>query len=126
MNDVEFFLFGAGLLSGLITCILFVVFGQFTVRKLRKNPALKNDLGFEFVSGWDIVNVAHALSMPSWLSKKLKQGPLSYLEADATSIKKHTNKVDRFLAQSFCFFLYATTLIILPLVILDAMGFWGS
>ncbi len=35
-----------------ITCILFVLFGQITVRKLRKNPETKNHLGVQFVHGW--------------------------------------------------------------------------
>jgi len=41
-----------------IAGFLFVLFGQITVRKLRKNPATKNELGVEFLSGWDIINVA--------------------------------------------------------------------
>jgi hypothetical protein len=36
--------------------ILFVYFGQKTMRKLRKNPKTKH-LGIEFVSGYDTVNV---------------------------------------------------------------------
>ncbi len=34
-----------------IACILFVIFGQVTVRKLRKNPEKKQALGIEFVGG---------------------------------------------------------------------------
>ena len=124
MSSVEFTLFAIGSACVFIACILFVVFGQVTVRKLRKNPAVKDDLGFEFASGWDIINVAHALSMPLWLSDKLQEGSLSFLEANARSIKKHINQFDLFLARAFCFFQYSAVLIILPLVILDAMGFW--
>ncbi|MBL1259448.1 MAG: hypothetical protein COB33_002820 [Thiotrichaceae bacterium] len=47
-----------------IACILFVILGQVTVRKLRKIPATKHELGIEFTSGWDILNVAQALSIP--------------------------------------------------------------
>jgi len=50
--------------SGFSSAILYVVFGQVTVRKLIKNPETKHELGVEFVSGWDIVNVAQALSIP--------------------------------------------------------------
>ena len=49
----------------LIACLLYVVFGQVTVRRLRKNPKTKDALGLEFVSGWDIINVAQALAFPS-------------------------------------------------------------
>lgn len=126
MSEAEFTLFGLGALLVIFAGIFFVVFGQVTVRKLRKNPAVKDELGVELASGWDIVNVAHALSMPLWLSDKLQKGPLSFLEANARAIKKHVNKFDVFLARSFCFLLYASQVIILPLVILDAMGFWDK
>lgn len=126
MSKAEFTLFGLGALCVIFSGIFFVVFGQVTVRKLRKNPAVKDKLGLEFASGWDIVNVAHSLSMPMWLSDKLQESPLSFLEADAREIRKHINRIDLFLARSFCFFLYTSQLIILPLVILDAAGFWGN
>lgn len=126
MGRTEFTLFGIGGICVILACILFVVFGQVTVRKLRKNSALKDQLGLEFASGWDIINVAHSLSLPIWLSDKLQEGPLSFMEADASAIKKHINKFDLILARSFCFFLYTSQLIILPLVILDTLGFWES
>ena len=40
----------------LISMVLYVIFGQVTVRKLRKNPETKHELGVEFASGWDIFN----------------------------------------------------------------------
>lgn len=116
------FLFGFGAILGILACILFVVFGQVTVRKLRKNPKLKGDLGFEFVSGWDIVNVAHSLFIPLSLSDKLHKGPLAFLEANARTIREHTTKLDLFLARAFCFFLYTSQIILLPLAILDGLG----
>ena len=81
--------------------LLFVLFGQMTVRKLRKNPDTKHDLGAEFVSGWDIINVAQALSIPRSLIKKFKVSQLSLLYADADLLYKHTNKYDRFLGRLF-------------------------
>ncbi len=56
-----------------ISAVLFVIFGQVTVRKLRKNPETKYELGIEFTSGWDILNVAQALSLPAVLEKKIKK-----------------------------------------------------
>ena len=41
-----------------VVMLLYLLFGQITVRKLRKNPETKQSLGIEFVSGWDILNVA--------------------------------------------------------------------
>ena len=58
------------LLLCIFACIFFVLFGQITVRKLRKNEKTKDALGLEFTSGWDILNVAQALSLPKKLKKK--------------------------------------------------------
>ncbi len=83
-----------------------VVFGQATVRKLRKNPATKDALGIEFVSGWDIINVAQALALPKkygqWLNKGfLGKGVLGLLHANAEVLYEHTNRFDRIMAGIF-------------------------
>jgi len=81
-----------------IGCILFVIFGQVTVRKLRKNPETKQALGIEFTSGWDILNVAQALSLSAVLEKRLKNRAF---HANTDLLHKHTTVFDRVLAQMF-------------------------
>jgi len=81
-----------------IACILFVIFGQVTVRKLRKNPETKHELGIEFASGWDITNVAQALSIPKFLEKKLKN---KAFHANSDLLYEHTTVFDRVLARMF-------------------------
>ena len=77
---------------GFIAMIFFVIFGQVTVRKLRKNAKTKDELGIEFASGWDILNVAGALARPVWLSRKLKNTPLGYyLYANTEVLFNNTN-----------------------------------
>ena len=78
-----------------------MAFGQITVRKLRKNPKTKDALGMEFVSGWDILNVAGALSKPKCLTKKRKQPLLSFLAADVETLYKQTTQFDRIFFWSF-------------------------
>ena len=105
-----------------IAAILYVIFGQVTVRKLRKNPETKNALGIEFVSGWDILNVAGALSLPRSLTRKFRESRLAVFAADAELLNKHTNRFDKFLAKTF-YILYVfsgTTVIIL--LLLNALG----
>jgi hypothetical protein len=85
----------------IIACILFVIFGQATVRKLRKNPAVKDVLGLEFISGWDIFNVAQALALPIKYAQWRKKAPLGMLHADADVLYKHTTRFDRILARVF-------------------------
>jgi len=79
----------------ILFCIIYVIFGQVSVRKLRKNPITKNSLGLELVSGWDILNVAFALSYPGWMRERIKKSSLSFLEADYDATYAHTTKFDR-------------------------------
>lgn len=120
--SIESALFGIALIELFFAMILFVVFGQVTMRKLRKNPNTKNELGLELASGWDILNVAGSLFWPRWLNKKLKNTPLSSLYADAEILNKHVNLFDKALAKVFYFFWVTSILIILTLAILSSFG----
>ncbi len=115
-----------GILIGMlfITSILFVLFGQKTVRKLRKNPETKDHLGLEFASGWDILNVAKALALPKWFNEKLEGTPLSFLYADSDLLCKYTTKFDRILARVFYLFYFFSGIYGIVLVLLDQFGFF--
>ncbi len=106
--------------------ILFIIFGQVTVRKLRKNPKTKHALGIEFVSGWDILNTAQALAFPRSWSRKLSKAPLSTLDANADLLFKHTTKFDQILAKIFYWFLMATGVFMAIIIILDNLGYLES
>ena len=118
-------LVGIMILLVFITGVLFVLFGQITVRKLRKNPATKDTLGAEFASGWDILNVASALSRPKWISKRLRRSSLSSLSADELPIYDHTNRFDRRLGKLFFGFFVSTGTLSIATVILDLFGLLG-
>ena len=115
-------LVGLLILSSVITGILFVAFGQLTVKRLRKNPATKNALGIELASGWDIINVAQALSIPKSWRKKLERSPLSSIYANSDLLFEHTSKFDQILGALFYWFLTITGLSGALLVLLDAVG----
>jgi len=112
--------------AAFIVMILFVLFGQITVRKLRKKPATKDELGLEFASGWDIINVASALAMPIWLNKKLKNTPLSGLYANAEILHKHTNYLDLFLARIFYALFVMTGVSAIVFAILSSIGIFDK
>ncbi|GAB3093561.1 hypothetical protein G8770_06635 [Aestuariicella hydrocarbonica] len=105
-----------------VACILYVLFGQITVRKLRKNPETKDALGLEYVSGWDIINVAQVLALPKSWSQKLGAGKLSFLYANAGVIYLHTTKVDRFLGALFYWLLMISGLSLAFLTLMEALG----
>jgi len=115
-------LLGLAALVLFIALIFLVIFGQVTVRKLRKNPETKDKLGMEFVSGWDIFNVASALALPRWLNRKFRNSPLAFLNANAEALDKHTNIFDRVLATIFFSLFYFSTATLIVLMILEKFG----
>ena len=119
---IEYFLLVTSMGIFFIAMFLFVIFGQVTVRKLRKNPETKEELGIEFASGWDILNVAGALAMPRWLNRKLRNTPFSYLYANADLLDKNTNTFDRVLAILFYWMFVYSVLVLMSLAALDGFG----
>ena len=107
----------------LIACFLYVVFGQVTVRRLRKNPKTKDALGLEFVSGWDIINVAQALAFPTSWSKKLEKSRISFLYANAKMLRENTTRLDRILGSMFYWTMMLSGLSGALLVLLNSLGF---
>jgi hypothetical protein len=104
------------------SALLYVIFGQITVRRLRKS-ATKDQLGAELVSGWDILNVAMVLALPVGLVRKAARGNLSFLFADADFVLGNTNKLDRILGAVFYWLLVLSSFSILALIFMNEMGF---
>jgi hypothetical protein len=109
----------------LIAANLYLVFGQITVRKLRKKPEMKNELGFELASGWDILNVAGALSAPKWLREKFSKSRLSGFTANYQLIYENTSKFDRVLARVFWFFYVVSVVLMLIFIAANSIGLLG-
>ena len=109
----------------LLALILYIIFGQISARKLRNNPETKDALGIEFISGWDIINVAQALSIPKAWGRKLSHSPLSSLYANSEILHKHTTWFDRLLAALFYWLFTLSGLAMITLVALDGIGLFG-
>ena len=88
------------LLNCIIAWILFIFFGQKTVRRLRKNPETQDYLGAVFFSGQDILNVAQALSLPKKIAKKFDSNGTS-LSANSELVRKHTSRFEQIFAKIF-------------------------
>ncbi|MCQ3830861.1 hypothetical protein HXX02_15590 [Microbulbifer elongatus] len=101
---------------------LYVIFGQVTVRKLRKNPETKRELGLEFASGWDILNVAQALATPRKFHKLLESGQLSFMHANSEIIAKNTNSFDKAIAIIFFWSFIGSAMSMLALIGLNKFG----
>ena len=110
------------LLAMIVDLFLFIFFGQKTVRKLRNNPAIKDSLGIEFISGWDIIHVEDALALPEWLNRKVRQSRLSAFFANAEVLKKHVTKFDVVIAKLFWGLWIAWTSALVILMLIDKCG----
>lgn len=109
-----------------LACILYVAFGQITVRKLRKNPKTKDKLGVEFASGWDILNVAQAFAFPRSWSRKLEKSPLSSMHANTQLLVENTSKFDRCLGAVFYWLFMTSAVFGALLVLLNSLGVFGE
>jgi len=105
-----------------LSAVFFLLFSWITVRKLKKNPETMNALGFEFISGWNILNTAQALSLPKFLTQRIKKSPGSFLFANAELLRQHTNKLDRFLARLFYWSCASGTISFLAIGLLNELN----
>lgn len=106
--------------------MLFLFFSQITVRKLKNNPITRDELGFEYISGWIIINAAQALAMPNALIKKFNETPLASLFANSELLNRNTNKFDKILAIIFYWLFIFSGIFAAILVILNSIGIFDS
>jgi hypothetical protein len=120
--ELKIALFGLILAWMMVGLIIFVVFGQKTVRKLRKNPATKGSLGIVLISGWDILNVMSALALPHKITRIIKRSPLAALAADTDLLKKHTTRFDQILAKILYTTIASSVVAMFTLMYADKLG----
>ena len=125
MSDREFFV-AILIVASMVSGILYVVFGQITVRKLRNNPKTKGLLGVEYASGWDIINVAQAFSLPRSWTRKIENSKFSFFYANATVLYDNTTKFDQVLGFVFYWVLTITGLSGALLVLLNYLGVFSE
>lgn len=112
----------------LLVALFYVLFGQVTVRKLRKNSETKNSLGMELYGGYDIINVAQALSIPRSWARKLDEKSRRYsfgTEANSDLLYENTTKFDRILARLTYWLMVSFMISVLLYVILETTGFYA-
>ena len=115
-------LLGICVLFIFIGWILFILFGETTVRRLRKNPETRDKLGLEFASGWDIFNVAGAMCRPQWLSKRIRRSTISFTAADERPIYENTNWFDRLLGRTMFIMMMGAVSVMLVIIALHFAG----
>ncbi len=116
--DLSFMVF---LTEMFVAGILYILFGEITVSRLRKNPVTKEALGLDVVSGKDIVNVAMALSVPRKLNRKVRGSKISFMFADADVLYRYTSRFDRVLARVFYWTFFTSGVGFILMMILHAL-----
>ncbi len=114
------------ILASIASGVFYVAFGQITVRKLRKNPKTKDLLGVEYVSGWDIINVAQAFAFPRSWTKKMENSKFSFIYANATVLYENTTKFDQVLGCIFYWLVTISGLSMALLALLDSLGVFSE
>jgi hypothetical protein len=89
--------FDITLWSMLVAGVMYLVFGQVTVHRLRKNPATRDCLGISWLSGEDIAHVAFAVSIPRRIHQRAESGCLGFMVAKSEVVLQHTTRLDRIL-----------------------------
>lgn len=120
--SIKLQIFALLLLLVFVTSILLVAFGQITVRRLRKDPEIRNALGFEYMSGRDIFNTAQALGLPIRVIRKLRSTKLGFLYADPDLLLRHTSRFDRILGRLFFWSYMSTGVLGVLFLILNSLG----
>lgn len=110
----------------IIGSIFLVIFGQVTVRKLRKNTEAKDALGIEFINGWDIIHAGMALTLHRKFGRRIKKAPFGLLHADPDLLYKHTTILDRILSRVFYIIYALAGLFAVVLMLLDIAGFFNG
>ena len=116
-------LLGIFVAIGFLSIILFAIFGWVTVRKLRKNPETKHELGFEFAYGWDIINVAGALTFPKFVAERCWENAKGFM-ANPYVLYKHTTVFDRVLARMFYIPFVVSGTGMITLMVLNFLGIY--
>ena len=110
------------IVSSMVCGLVFVLFGQFTVKKLRKNPATKDVLGLDLASGWDIINIAQSLTLPYKLYRIIEKSSLKHFFADKQVIESNTSRLDKILGQIFYILFVSISFFGVVFVVLEFLG----
>lgn len=115
-------LLGAASAAALVAWLLYLIFAQVTVRRLEKDPAVREQMGFEAISGWRVFNVAEALVLPRSFFEMARKTLLSGMYANATLLRAHATRLDRVLAHLFFWTFFGSGAAIVLLVALHYLG----
>ncbi len=111
------------LVSGWITFILFFVINIKTVRRLKKNPVTKGELGFHFFWGWYAITVSQALTFSKEWTTKRKKRSHGYMFANYNLMYQYTTPFEKILSKIFILLGLLSATSIFTFGVLHLIGF---
>ncbi len=88
-------------ISLLTTWILFFIINIKIVRKLRKNPVTKDELGFHLWWGWYALNISQALFFSKEWTNKRRNCSHGYMFANYDLVHQYTTRFEKVICKIF-------------------------
>ncbi len=88
-------------LSLILTPVLFFIINLKTVRRLRKNPITKDELGLSLVWGWHAITVSEALLFSKEYTTKRRKRSHGYMFANYDLVYQYTTPFEKAICKLF-------------------------
>ncbi len=103
--------------------ILFFIINLKIVRRLRKNPITKDELGFHLFWGWYALNISEALFFSKkWMTKR-RSRPHGYMFANFNLVHQYTTPFEKVICKLFVILGLLSIVSLLIIGFLDQIGF---
>ncbi len=110
-------------ISMMVIVILFFIINIKTVRRLRKNPITRDELGFHLWWGWYALNVAEAVFFSKeWMAKRKKRSH-GYMFANKDLVEQYTTPFEKIICKLMVGFSLFFLVSMLILIALDGVVF---
>ncbi len=104
-------------------CFLFLIINIKTVRRLRKNPITKDEMGFHLFWGWYALNLSVALfASKKWMIKRRSHSD-GYLFANPDLMRQYTTLFEKAMCRTLVLLGIFMLVIVLINTALDGLAF---
>jgi len=109
--------------SATIGWILFFIINIKTVRRLRKNPITRDELGFHLFWGWYAITISQALFFSKEWTTKRRNRPNGYMFANKDLVEQYTTPFEKITCKLMIILGFFALASLLIFMILDAVTF---
>ncbi len=109
--------------SMIVSWILFFIINIKTVRRLRKNPITKNELGFHLFWGWYALNISETLLFSKEWTIRRRNSSNGYMFANYDLVHQYTTPFEKVICKLCIILSLFSVLGLLTIEILSYFGF---